>query len=342
MGISSSAGTWRVALSSAIVLALIAGCASASPTPGASSAANKPTVVIQSPANGAVLDIGQNVTVTGAASDTVGVDHVSLFADGVSVASSPSGQPAALVPFSLAWLATPAGPHVLQVIAYRADGTPSDPTVVNVVVGAAGSGVPVGSGLFSFPATSTPPLITPGPTKKPKPSRTPTTPPTAPPSTTPTETPTATPMTPLPTMDASGNAPDDADNEPYEIELIPNNTACPPIDIGAPVAASGCIWEQISAPAGDISDDLEFTQAADTTYRMRLTSCSDTSDVTVWSLSGSSTMYGCGDAHNRTSGGGQPGSLPITIGFAASLVDQTYNLYQFTVYQCKFTDCANQ
>ena len=103
------------------------------------------------------------MSVTGAASDTVGVDHVALFADGVSMASTPAGQPATLVPFSLTWLATPAGPHVLQVIAYRADGTASDPAVANVVVGS--GSFPAVSGGSLPPLTSPPPssggLITP-------------------------------------------------------------------------------------------------------------------------------------------------------------------------------------
>ena len=69
-------------------------------------------------------------------------------------------------------------------------------------------------------------------------------------------------------MDTNGYAPDDSNDEPYEIELKPNNKACPPIDTGVPVTASGCIWEQISAPAGDMTDDLEFTQAPDTSYQL--------------------------------------------------------------------------
>ena len=142
-------------------------------------------------------------------------------------------------------------------------------------------------------------------------------------------------------MDASGNAPDDSNDEPYEITLIPDNTACPQIDTGAPVTATGCIWEQISAPAGDTSDDLEFTQAATTTYHVRMTACSDTSGTTEWSISGDNHTYGCMDSFDRTSSGGNPGSLPITVTFGSVAV-QTYNLYQLTVYQCKFANCANQ
>ena len=194
-------GTRHFALAALVIGALVAACGGAGPSPSASSG-NKPTIVVQSPANGAVLAVGQNVAVTGAASDTVGVDHVALFADGVSVASSPAGQPAPLLPFSLTWLATPAGPHVLQVIAYRTDGTQSDPAVINVVVGA-GASFPVVSGGSLAPFTFAPPssgggLVTPKPTKKPKPSKTP------PPPPTPTPTPTPTP--PHPTMDTSGNA----------------------------------------------------------------------------------------------------------------------------------------
>jgi hypothetical protein len=206
----------------------VAACSSVSPAPSASSAANKPTVVVQSPANGAVLPVGQIVAVTGAASDTVGVDHVALFVDAVSVASSPAGQPAPLVPFSLSWLATPAGPHALQVIAYRADGTQSDPALINVIVGAGGS-LPVVSGGSLLPATNPPAttgLVTPKPTKKPRPSK---------PPATPTPTPTPTPIpTVLPSPDANGYAPDDFDNEPYQITLKAKDSSCPPIETGAP------------------------------------------------------------------------------------------------------------
>ena len=328
----------RSLLVGAVFLVLVAGCASVPSGPSASSG-NKPTLVVQAPANGAVLPVGQNTTVSGAATDTVGVDHVSLFVDGVSLASTPSGAPAALVPFALAWLASPAGPHVLQVIAYRADGTASDPAIVNVVVGASASGLASGLGaslpVFSFPIASAPTLITPPPTKKPRASRMPATPTTA--------TPTPTPTLPPPTMDATGNAPDDSNDEPYEITLIRRNTACPPIDTGVPVVASGCIWEQISGPAGDPLDELEFTQAPDTSYHYGLTSCSDTTGATAWSDAGDdlSAGYGCMQFNDKTSSGGNPGSQPIFVGFRTAGA-QTYNLYQFTVYQCRFANCASQ
>jgi hypothetical protein len=317
-----------------VMSAFVAACTSAAPTPAAS-VGNKPTVIVQSPANGAVLPVGGNVAVTGAASDTVGVDHVSLFADGVSVASSPSGAPAPLVPFSLTWLATPAGPHVLQVIAYRADGTPSDPSVLNVVVGGSASFPLVSGGSlspFSFVPASQPGLVTPKPTKKPKPT---------PPPATPTPPPTPTPVpTVLPSPDSNGYAPDDGDNEPYEIELVAHNNECPAVDTGGPITASGCLWEQISSPNGDSSDDLEFTQAPDTWYHVVLTACSNASG-TLWGPTDDESLA-CMASLDHQSSGGNPGSFPITVKFPTPASTQTYNLYQLTVYQCKFANCGTQ
>lgn len=317
---------------------VVAACSSAPVEPTTSVSGNRPTVVLQAPVNGAVVAVGASVAVSGAASDTVGVDHVALFADGVSFATTPAGTPAPLVPFSLTWLATPAGPHVLQVIAYRADGTASDPAVANVIVGAGGSGAPLGSPSASFPTLPSLGLPTlpppPPPTKKPKPTKPPATP-------TPPPTPTPVP-TVLPSADTNGYAPDDIDNEPYEIQLMPKkDSVCPPID--KPISAVGCIWEQISAPAGDVSDDLEFTQAPDTWYHVVLTSCTDTSDATIWGPTGDDTStLGCLDFLDRQSSGGNPGSFPITVGLPSTVTTQTYNLYQLTVYQCKFANCATQ
>ena len=347
----------RLLLTAATALVFIAACGSAPTGPSASASGDKPTVVIQSPTNGAVVGVGQDVAVAGAASDTVGVDHVALFADGVGVASTPSAAPAALVPFSLTWLATPAGPHILQVIAYRADGTPSDPAVVNVVVGTGSFPLVSGGSLppFSFPA-SPGGLITPPPTKKPKPSQTPpttTTEPTAPPSTTatsaPTDTPTAAPTgtpsptaTPLPTPASDGTAPDDSASEPHFIDVEPTATNCPADPNGPPVAAVGCTWEQISAPAGDSTDALDFTPIANASYQLYMTSCSDVSGETRWGVVGDSgALIGCNNWKDEVIGAPAPATVTIVITFAAAPV-QLYNLYQFTVYQCQFYNCGTQ
>ena len=340
-------------LASIAVVALIAGCASTSAGPSASASGNKPIVLIQAPVNGAVVAVGQTVTVTGTASDTVGVDHVALFSGSVSVASTPSAAPAPTVPFSLTWLATPTGPHALQVIAYRADGTQSDPAVVNIVVGVAtGSGIVPGTGIVP-PSLARPTLPPPPPaTKKPRPSKAPPPPATAAPSTAATAEPTdtvapatAVPPTssPLPTMDASGNAPDDTASEPYQIVLDPANTAgCPTLDPSIPTAAIGCLWEQISSPSGDTTDTLYFVPIANTYYHSILNSCSDTSTKTEWfflPFDQNTFVTGCGGFINTQVGTVAPPSINIQVDINIS--PQTYNLYQFTVYQCAFTNCGS-
>jgi hypothetical protein len=329
-------GFWNALV--AVLVALVVGC-NAAPAPSATSIANadKPSIVIQSPADGAQLPLGQDVSVSGAASDGMGVDHVELFVDGVSAGSTPAGQSATLVPFTINWLAAPSGPHTLQAVAYRQDGTASDPASVSVTVGTSASTAPSSPSSLATPT----PVSIPSPTGTPTPTKTPAPKPSKTPRPTRSPTPAPTPP-PEVTPDPSGNAPDDIDNEPYEIVLMPNNDACPPIETGVPVTASGCIWEQISAPAGDTSDDLEFTQNPNTTYHLRLTWCSDTSDATLWSLfePDESSATGCMDSMNRTSSGGNPGSLPFSV-FFGPVAAQTYNVYQFTVYECQFAGCKS-
>ena len=81
------------------------------------------------------------------------------------------------------------------------------------------------------------------------------------------------------------------------------------------------------APASDTTDDLEFTQAADSFYRYGLASCSDTSNTTLWSDSDENlaTGFQCLAYNNKTSSGGNPGSQPIFVGFGP-VTTQTYNL----------------
>ena len=355
--------TWRTGLAGAVLIFLIAACGAA-PAGPSGSAGSKPTVVVQSPANGAVVAVGQLVAVAGSANDTVGVDHVSLFADGVSVASTPAGTPAPTVPFSLNWLATPAGPHVLQVMAYRADGTASDPTLINVVVGGGGSGVsgslvpPPPAGLPTLP----PP---PKPTKKPKPSMTPppaTTEPTVPASTTPTDTstpttapttaPTVAPATPPPppatptptpvlTPGQFNTAPDDASSEPYQIYVnFDCRTGLCSTDV--PAAALGTIWERVSGPTGDHTDGLFFAPQPNTSYKLQLTSCSDISGYVSWHIPNEdpSLVSGCGGWLVVTTGAQVTGPQLITVQYNFGPLQQQYNLYQFTVIQCMYANCG--
>ena len=323
-----------------LVLALA--CTGAPPAPSGSPAGNKPLVVVQQPASGALLGTGQTAVVSGAASDTIGVARVELLVDGVSVAGvEPAGTPSLLLPFSFNWIAV-AGIHTLQVTAYRADGTASDPAVIQVNVGATASGLP-GASFLSFapvPTLAPPSAARPDRTRRPRRSRMPSIAPTDTPTNTPTTAPTATPTTAptaTPTIDPGGTAPDDSAVEPHPIVLVATNPACPP---GPPAAAVGCITEQISAPGGDTTDDLYFVPVANTSYQLKLTACSDTSDATVLVGGDPSIPLGCGDWFNVTTGPTAPAQVTVTVRYG-TVASQTYNQYQFTVYQCTFANCGN-
>jgi hypothetical protein len=334
--------TWLLAISAAC---LLAACSAAAP-PTASLAADRPIVVIQQSANGASVPSRVEVSVAGTATDAVGVDRVVLFVDGVSFASTPAGAPAQTLPFTLVWPAGNEGPHSLQVVAYRSDGTPSDPAVIEVIVGGSATGAPVTSigSLPPFPSLSTstsgPILITPGPTQRPPmtlpPATAQTSPTPTPPVATettklpPTEPPTA-PPSPMLTPDLNGFAPDDTTLEPHAIVLSDCVVqVCP-----EGVVAMGSVTEHISAPGGDILDQLYFAPAASVSYKIELTSCSDTSDMMEWRPAASvdTLVTGCGDWLVLQMPSLPPAQSFINVGFGPALAGQRYNAYVYTVYQ---------
>ena len=328
-----------------LCIVVVVACGGTLPATSPVASGSKPTVVLQAPTNGAVVALGSAVVASGAANDTIGVDHVVLFVDGVSVASSPTGQPSPLMPFSLTWPATLPGTHTLQVFAYRADGTTSDPATVQVTVGASGS-APLGSRGGSFVPTI-PPIITPKPTRKPRKTPPPaqqTQAPTIPPTTAPTtDTPTLPPTEPptAPPTAAPVSAPDDSANEPYQIVLAPPSADCPADPAGPPVAAVGCVSQEISAPGGDTTDQMYFVPVANATYQMKLTSCSDQSGATVFHYLDPMATYGCGYGFGLTMPSSPPAQSLFTVKFG-TVAAQSYNAYRFTVYQCAFANCAAQ
>ena len=126
--------------------------------------------------------------------------------------------------------------------------------------------------------------------------------------------------------------------------LTADNTNCPADPNGPPVSAAGCVWEQISAPAGDSTDALDFTPLPNTAYQLYMTSCSDVSGQTTWGVVGSPPgvpFTGCNGWSGEDVGATAPATITIVITFSTAPV-QLYNLYQFTVYQCTFANCANQ
>ena len=97
-----------------------------------------PTVTITAPANGA--SVSGSVSITAAASDNVGVDHVEFLLDGVLLGSD------AVAPYALTWDSSSAsnGAHTLQARAVDlADNVGSSSPISVTVSGGGGGGTPV-------------------------------------------------------------------------------------------------------------------------------------------------------------------------------------------------------
>ena len=178
-----------------IVVGLLAAACGSGPTvtptpvPG-----GQPTVVIESPANGAPTPIGQPLTVQVRGDDlTVGVNRIDLLVGGilVDIEGTPSDLPQPMFAVGLEWTPTAEGSHTLTAIAYRPDGTASQPAEVTVTVVFAG--VSLAPGLSPTPGLDSPsPTIAgPPPTAAARPSL----PPFATPS--PSPSPSPTPATPI-------------------------------------------------------------------------------------------------------------------------------------------------
>jgi hypothetical protein len=179
-----------------IVLGLLATACGAGPTVTPSPVpGGQPTVVIESPVNGAPTPIGQPLTVDVRADDlAVGVNRIDLLVGGilVDIESTPGDVPQPMFAVGLQWTPTAEGSHTLTAIAYRPDGTASQPAEVTVAVVLAGLSLP--PGLSPTPGVvETPSPTAPGPT--PTVAARPTLPPFATPS--PSPSPTPTPATPI-------------------------------------------------------------------------------------------------------------------------------------------------
>lgn len=107
----------------------------ATPTPTLQSA-GKPTVTINSPANGTSVRQGEEVLVSATASDTVGVTRVQLFANNTVVKSISSESPTGdrTKNYVLDYTPVNRGEVVLRVVAYRG-ATASDPAEIRINVG---------------------------------------------------------------------------------------------------------------------------------------------------------------------------------------------------------------
>ncbi|MBI4786973.1 MAG: Ig-like domain-containing protein [Chloroflexi bacterium] len=151
----------------------------------ASTLGGKPTVTIQSPANGSVFREGEEVIIQSTAKDQNGIVRVELAVDGSVVRTDAPPVPQGQASFTLIqkWKASP-GAHTLSVRAFNASGTASDPAFVSVSVAISSAAAsPVPTGPLADP-TSAPTLTIPLPTLSPTAEATATRrPPTVPPRT---------------------------------------------------------------------------------------------------------------------------------------------------------------
>lgn len=100
-----------------------------------SASGNKPTVVIDSPANGTEVNVGARIIVNARAADAIGVQRMQLLANGqiVKTVSSQSATGDQQMSAQLDYLPTAAGQIQLQVLAYRG-AIASDPAAITLTV----------------------------------------------------------------------------------------------------------------------------------------------------------------------------------------------------------------
>nr|NIO71247.1 hypothetical protein [Anaerolineae bacterium] len=116
-----------------------------------------PTVVINSPASGSQVQVGQEVIVQATATDSRGVTRVELLVNGVLYHSDVSPNPQGQSPFisRQSWRASAAGTYTLMVRAYNAAGGVSQPAAITVNVAGAATPTP-GEPTATPTVTSTP------------------------------------------------------------------------------------------------------------------------------------------------------------------------------------------
>ncbi len=103
--------------------------------------ASKPTVTIQSPANGSQFRDGEDIAIQSQARDSAGIVRIELSVDGAAVRTDQPPVPQGQVSFTVVqkWKAT-AGSHTLSVRAFNASGIASDPALVAITVSSSGAG----------------------------------------------------------------------------------------------------------------------------------------------------------------------------------------------------------
>ena len=95
-----------------------------------------PVVEFQFPTNNVSVVSGTDLQIQVLAQDSVGVASIELSIDGQphQTAAPVDSETVPIFTVDMNWLAEGVGLHSLQAMAYRADGTPSDPVMINVNV----------------------------------------------------------------------------------------------------------------------------------------------------------------------------------------------------------------
>jgi hypothetical protein len=129
---------WNIGCCLCGLALLVSGCTLTTEMPTPTPLPDIPTIEFQYPTNNSVVVEGTDLQIQLLAQDMtgVGVARVELFADDVSVSEGTPLVSAAVTTFTITmnWLAEGVGFHALSAVAYRPDGTASDPTTITVEV----------------------------------------------------------------------------------------------------------------------------------------------------------------------------------------------------------------
>jgi hypothetical protein len=168
-------------LATCLVGFLIAGC-SAAPRPSPDdSNPGPPTAMIEAPASGATVSVGQTLRITARGEDRWGVSRLDLLVDNLLVDSASTPNAAAQRSFAatLEWTPTAEGEVTISALAYRPTGTGSRPATMNVTVLPGSSAVSASPAVGAISTPSSAPTTTPtdepqtaiaAPTRAPRPT----------------------------------------------------------------------------------------------------------------------------------------------------------------------------
>jgi hypothetical protein len=126
---------------SVLVTLVLCGCNLVGQDAAPTSTPEIPTVEFQFPTNNVAVVSGTDLQIQVLAQDSQGIARVELSVDGQphQTAAPVDSETVPVFTVDMNWLAEGVGLHALQAVAYRADGSASNPALINVNVMAAGT-----------------------------------------------------------------------------------------------------------------------------------------------------------------------------------------------------------